>query len=417
MIEVFGENELIEEIKNSGVYIYGAGMVGELVADRLRAVENSLEGIVIEKFLVSQLMSDIVRLNGIDIIELQDIVDCNLNNYNLVVAIRENKQSELLKCIDEMGYTDRFNKIIVLSEKCINDLLKKQNSSMAKIRKRLDEIEMELIRTKAKPAINVSFHLTDECNLNCKGCWHFAPLAPKGETFADVFEFEKDIKRLAEIMQGEVTLISLFGGEPLLHKEAYKFPYVVKKYLPHTFIELLTNGILIPQQDEKFWKSCSDNDVLIEWTQYPVKEELNEQIRNKLDEKGVRYRVFSGSATKCLTHDVIDLQAIGQNGQRGRNDARYQFIHCFRAGDCVQLKNHRLYVCDKAANAHLFRDYFGLDIVCSDFDGIDLYKAKDKDEITRFLCNPIPFCRYCRVEKATEGHRWSVSERKIEEWI
>lgn len=330
----------------------------------------------------------------------------------VIVAVKEETQGIILECLESY----EVEEIICVSDNCIHEMLNNQARDAESLSKRLDEIEKSYIRMIPKPAINVSFHLTDECNLNCKGCWHFAPLAKKGESFADVSEFERDIKRLAEVMCGEVTLISLFGGEPLLHPECYKFPYIVNKYLPNTYVELLTNGLLIPDQSENFWKSCRDNDVLVEWTRYPIKDDYNNLILNTLKEKEVKYRIFSGPDTKCLTHDVIDIEAIGVNGQRGRNDARYQWLHCFRAGDCVQLKKHRLYACDKAANAHIFKDFFNLDIKLSEFDSIDIYEAKNKDEITSFLAKPIPFCRYCKVDQTTEGHRWSASKKIIEEW-
>jgi hypothetical protein len=32
------------------------------------------------------------------------------------------------------------------------------------------------------------------------------------------------------------------------------------------------------------------------------------------------------------------------------------------------------------------------------------------------LCQPIPFCRFCLVEKRTFGHPWQRSEKNIKEW-
>ena len=40
-------------------------------------------------------------------------------------------------------------------------------------------------------------HITEACNLNCRGCSHFSVLAkPKHK---DLGEFEKEMKRMAEI--------------------------------------------------------------------------------------------------------------------------------------------------------------------------------------------------------------------------
>lgn len=414
MIQVCSEEELVKETGEMNTYIYGAGMVGNLVVNRIRSLSNSFRySLHLEGFLKSKEDDDIVHMNGLAIFYLCKDIAERLYDSCVILGVTASKQPELLRNLQKYD----IKKIICITDDCIKEMLVNQNSDISLLQRRIDELEMSYIRMIPKPAINVSFHLTDECNLNCKGCWHFAPLAKRNAGFADIDEFERDVSRLAEIMQGEITLFSLFGGEPLLHPEAYRFPYIIKKYLPDTFVEILSNGLLIPKQEERFWNSCRENDVCLEWTRYPIGEKQNELIERSLRNAGIKYRIFNGAEAKCLTHDVIDLLAIGDNGQRGRNDARYQWLHCFRAGDCVQLKNHRLYACDKAANAPIFKEYFNLDIRCSAYDGIDIYEAKSKDEITKFLAKPIPFCRYCKVDQTTEGHKWTVSQREIDEWI
>jgi len=63
-------------------------------------------------------------------------------------------------------------------------------------------------------------HLTDHCNLNCKGCTHFSNIAKPA--FADVEQFECEFKQLATIFS-EITEIYLLGGEPLLHPRLTEF--------------------------------------------------------------------------------------------------------------------------------------------------------------------------------------------------
>lgn len=399
------------------VFIYGAGFVGKLFLNRCRFIGNAFDmEIETEGFLVSERKDDIVRVDGLPLIELREYLhetSSNASGTLIVVAVKEENQSDIISILKQNG----IDAYVSLTNICINDMLVHQNNDISAIENRINELEQSFIRMIPKPAINISHHLTDACNLNCKGCWHFSPLAKcSRESFRDPAEFEKDVARIAEVMEGEVTLFSLFGGEPLMHPQAYLFPYIIKKYLPDTYVEFLTNGVLIPKQDEKFWKSCLDNDVTIEWTQYPIKDEINKEIESVLKRSGVKYRHFEGDDMKCLSHDFIDVQAKGKSGQMGRNDARYQWLHCFRAGECIQLKNHRLYPCSTAANAHILRDYFQLNMRISPLDGIDIYSAKSKEEITSFLAKPIPFCRYCNVEKMVHGIKWSASEKKLEEW-
>ncbi|WP_252832299.1 hypothetical protein [Brachyspira pilosicoli] len=50
-------------------------------------------------------------------------------------------------------------------------------------------------------------------------------------------------------------------------------------------------------------------------------------------------------------------------------------------------------------------------------DYIDIYKAKDYNEILQFLAKPVPFCRYCDVKKWKVVGNWRRSNRDISEYI
>jgi MoaA/NifB/PqqE/SkfB family radical SAM enzyme len=67
-------------------------------------------------------------------------------------------------------------------------------------------------RIKLKPLkrLRLCIHLTDHCNLNCRGCDNFSPLADKRNV--DVAVFERDIARIAEL--GGVSDLQLLGGSP-----------------------------------------------------------------------------------------------------------------------------------------------------------------------------------------------------------
>ena len=59
---------------------------------------------------------------------------------------------------------------------------------------------------------NFEIHLNDHCNLNCKSCLHFVPLA-KPDSHYPLDEFERDIKRLCSLFDGKFGWIHLLGGE------------------------------------------------------------------------------------------------------------------------------------------------------------------------------------------------------------
>ena len=54
----------------------------------------------------------------------------------------------------------------------------------------------------SKDKIRFIVDIVDHCNLNCKGCGHFSPLAPK--SFLDIETFETDLRRLNVLLNGEI---------------------------------------------------------------------------------------------------------------------------------------------------------------------------------------------------------------------
>jgi molybdenum cofactor biosynthesis enzyme MoaA len=57
----------------------------------------------------------------------------------------------------------------------------------------------------------LEFHLTDHCNLNCKGCSHFCSIA--NENYLSMESFLKDMKRLSEIFRNylSITIACIVG--------------------------------------------------------------------------------------------------------------------------------------------------------------------------------------------------------------
>ena len=72
-----------------------------------------------------------------------------------------------------------------------------------------------------KNQIRFIVDIVDHCNLNCKGCGHFSPLAPK--SFLDIETFENDLRRLNGLLNGNIYCFELMGGEALLHPQLEDF--------------------------------------------------------------------------------------------------------------------------------------------------------------------------------------------------
>lgn len=259
--------------------------------------------------------------------------------------------------------------------------------------------------------LKFEIHITEHCNLNCKYCNHFSPLAE--EKYLSLEEYERDLARLSLLFDGQMQQIKLLGGEPLLHPEVNAFMEVSRKYFTDAVIKILTNGTLLLKMNDEFWKTCYDTGTSILYSKYPIPYD-----EKKMKERALKFQVPLEIAeqeegkeygTKTMVHEPVDIS--------GKQNAIINFYACTRPNYCITLKHGKLYTCNRAAHMHIFRDYFGLDIKLDEADGIDIYKAETAEEILEYMTKPIPMCAYCDIEHITMGHEWGISKKDISEWI
>jgi MoaA/NifB/PqqE/SkfB family radical SAM enzyme len=258
---------------------------------------------------------------------------------------------------------------------------------------------------KPRKKLQFEVHLTDHCNLNCAGCSHFSSIASKYYLNCDTFE--QDCKRLYELTHGKIERIHLVGGEPLMHPELNKIMTIACKYFDKGVIELITNGILLLKQQEEFWEICKKNKITIIITKYPIKRD-DKEIKRKTKKYKIELEYWGGDE-KTFHHIPLDI--------KGEQNPEESFKKCGSKNLCIQLREGKLYTCHTATYINIFNEYFGKRLDTSKNDFIDIYKAQNIKEILEQLSKPIPFCRYCDIEKSKTGMKWKISEKEITEWI
>jgi MoaA/NifB/PqqE/SkfB family radical SAM enzyme len=249
-------------------------------------------------------------------------------------------------------------------------------------------------------------HVADHCNLNCKGCDHFSPIAD--ENYLDIDNFKRDCERIAVLTKNRVALIKLLGGEPLLHPHIIDILDITRTYFKNSHIIILTNGVLLLKQSKEFWESCKKNNIGINISSYPI----------IIDRASIEHL--------AKTHNVV-LEYVGGQVKEmwripfdinGKQDIDFNIKKCFRFNKCIFLQDGKLYTCPMIPCIKHFNKYFNKNLEVTERDYIDIYKARSIREILKFLCKPVPFCRYCNFKEAiTGGIKWSFSKKDISEWV
>lgn len=262
---------------------------------------------------------------------------------------------------------------------------------------------------------HVEIHITEHCNLRCKYCSHFSSIAK--EEYYDVQEFEKDMKRLAEITSQKIKHLALLGGEPLLHPNVTDFFEITRKYFPKNRIDILTNGLLLDSMDASFWKSMHKNRILLVPSLYPVEIDWD-SIYKKIDKYHImiskdtlppdKLTMFEAKNYKIRKFDkfLLDLDGKQPIDKPCRG----------RAG-CANFVHGKLYNCFKPSNIRHFNSYFNKNIEVDEKDYVDIYKAQSLEELVEFVFKPSPFCRFCKdpIEGVFDWE--TVPQHTIDEWV
>jgi len=256
--------------------------------------------------------------------------------------------------------------------------------------------------------LRFDLHLVDHCNLNCKGCEHFSPIAEK--KFLDINIYERDCIRLNKLTGGKIEDISLLGGEPLLHPRIIDFMSITRKYFPIGKIRIITNGILLENQENVFWEACKENDIQIFISVYPVNiNYLN--IEEKAKKFGIKLIFWGDKNNRSKRWKKLKIDITGRQSPRISN-----FL-CYGSNYCFQLVDGKIFKCWRIAYIHHFNKTFGKELKVTNCDYFDIYKLKNIKELLDKIRKPVPFCKYCNIMHSNYDEKWEHSQKVIEEWI
>ncbi len=314
-------------------------------------------------------------LDGLSIISIDDAEAFSQDGFQGIFILAVNHPEQIVEQIQNKG---RFSLPVygVLWE-CIQQNFKDQVMS---------ETALYMIDV-SKPYLDYfEYHVSDHCNLKCRGCGHYSNIAKP--QFGDLESYRRDIRRLKELFWG-VKKIRLMGGEPLLNRKLPEFISDTRSIFPDADIMVVTNGLLIPEADDKLLKTMHKKFVRFDISLYPPTNEIKEKIELKCIEHGVNF---------CFS-DLIE-QFFDNINYRGDSNQEDAFARC-GSNHCHFLEKGKISVCGLPILYKKLQDRLDWDVQIEDRDIIDLYdKDLDGRKLNDLLSKPMPACRYCSDNKA-----------------
>ena len=258
--------------------------------------------------------------------------------------------------------------------------------------------------TRKKPSLfHLDVHITDHCNLNCRGCEHYSSISEPA--FADLAATTREFERLAELFD-TIEQIYLLGGEPLLHPEVEEFVRAARRSFPRTRLSLMTNGVLVSRMPASFWKTLHDTDTTLLCDSYPINIPVD-----KINSLGEEYGVAVEWMKAATEFFKIPLDVTGSC------DPADSFDRCRGLSNCAIVRDGRLYPCAHIAYVDILQKRSGVEgIEPGEHDSISIWDGADGDEIIDFLMKPVPWCSHCDFD-SFEEYPWSRGNGDPDEWF
>lgn len=252
----------------------------------------------------------------------------------------------------------------------------------------------------------MEFVIQDGCNMNCKGCTQFSPLFKEDE-HVDLATFTSDIRQFKKICPN-VMRIQILGGEIFLLNNLDEYLQVARETFPEAQINILSNGLLLPQMSKKVIASIRNNGIIVNLTSYLPTLKMIDIINEFAADHGIVVTYSKGVRDKfskfLLSKKLVD------------------------GGECTcnipAIYRGRVAVCSAIMVMQQFNNCFNTNF--PEDGAVDLYDSKmTLERLREIIYKKAPLCDYCilRTElrnKEQYNFNWDVygdSLPQKEDWI
>lgn len=229
---------------------------------------------------------------------------------------------------------------------------------------------------------HLEIHLKDICNLKCTICFHFSNLYDEDET---TFEsLERDLHQISK--HAQVLRIKLLGGEPLLYEDISSAIYRIRALFPFSFLELTTNGLLLPTMPPEFFEAVKRNVNKLYISEYTPTTKIRDKIISMLNDYSITYEF--GKVSRFVRKLLPENISVPWES----------FEHC-GSRPCKMLRDGKIYICPMEAMIYKYINYFKLKEdfkINYDSLGISIYdELYQWKNLYRDLDKPSDMCSYC----------------------
>ena len=267
-----------------------------------------------------------------------------------------------------------------------------------------------IARLHRKPGVHM--HVVDHCNLRCRGCTHFAPIAEP--RLLDLDACERDLAAFAAIpgIEGYIRELNLMGGEPLLHPGLPEVIRISRALLQKARITLSSNGLLLERMGEGFWRAMRECDIRLYLSPYPIKVDYP-ALLELAESHGVSASTVGDATGSGRGKEVFFRLAIDPTGSQ---DPVAAYTRCPFGGWSIQLSQGRLWPCQVTAYHAPLNERFDLGLRSVPEDSLALGDISSTDQIDDLRHRPHPMCRYCANDRLAVAE-WGISRLEAEEWV
>lgn len=252
--------------------------------------------------------------------------------------------------------------------------------------------------------LRLEFIVSDYCNLNCRGCTHYSPLAPKEFCRLDVLE--ASMSHLGEVCSNGIDAVYLIGGETLLYPHLVEAMYLLRKFFPNAKAHIFTNGLALTTMSDEFWAAAKDLKFVISITQYPIRFDYD-AVFELCKAKGAVYEAFSNRS------DANSFFRFALDPHKRQNPYLSHF-RCYNRG-CISVVDDKIYPCSISACVQHLNKACGTNFEHVDGDWIYVKDIRGCADIFRLRNRPVPFCRYCK--NPPMPLEYALSQRSADEWV